>query len=131
MNIVKSSAPDAGNDPTVNALDAQYAVEVHAASGAIVTTTGTVVITKLSALAAMTLALPKAGLPSVGGNDGNTLNILSTTAEAHTITTPTNGINGGHTVITFSAVADFAQLVAYNGTWWFTMGTPTNVTITT
>jgi hypothetical protein len=112
-------------------LDGSHNVVAYNSGTAITITQGLVVLTKTGSLAAMTLALPTAGLPSatVPGNDGQTLRVVSTTAYAHTITTPTNGINGGHTVITFTGAYDFVELTAYNGTWVF--GATNNVTVTT
>ena len=43
---------------------------------------------------------------------------MSTTANAHTVTTAANVINGADDTITFSgAVTDFSELVAYGGKW--------------
>lgn len=65
-----------------------------------------------------TLALPTAGLPSAGGDDGKILTIVSTTAQAHTVTTPAAGINGVSTTLTFqAAIGNAIQLMANNGTW--------------
>jgi hypothetical protein len=126
-----------GNSPVAQlsaalaTLDAKSNVAVYNSGTAIAITQGLVVLTKTGSLAAMTLAKPVAGLPSAStpGNDGQTLRVVSTTAYAHTITTPANGINGGHTVITFTAAYDFVELTAYNGTWVF--GATNNVTVTT
>lgn len=95
----------------------QYFTTVYAADGAI-NAAGLAVITKGTA-AALTLAAPVAGVPAVGGMDGLLLSILSTTAAAHTVTAPSNKINGGSAVITFSAaIANNATLRAYNGIWY-------------
>ena len=76
---------------------------------------------------AMTLALPKAGVytPSVPGSlgdprdDGKEIMIVSTTAFAHTITTPANGINKTLHLATFAgAVGNWIQLKAFGGTWY-------------
>jgi hypothetical protein len=89
-----------------------------AASGAIAIGTGNVLITDASA-AALTLALPIAGAASAGGQDGASLTIISTTAAAHTVTTPANGINGTLHVATFAAaVGNAITLTAYNGKWY-------------
>lgn len=109
-------------------IDLVYGVEVDAASGAIGIKEGFVFITK-SAAAAMTLAAPTAGLPSAGGDDGRHLVINNTTTGAHTVTTPSNGINGNTHVATFSgAVTDSLHLVAYNGVWRI-VGTPSGITL--
>jgi hypothetical protein len=74
-------------------------------------------ITKGSA-AAYTLALPVAGLPQNGGQDGYVLKICSSTAFAHTVTTPANGLNGANHILTFgAAVGNGVELHAKNGTW--------------
>jgi Uncharacterized conserved protein (DUF2190) len=92
-------------------------VEVDAANGAIALKEGVVLITK-AGVAVMTLAAPTAGLQSAGGDDGKKLTIKSTTANAHTITTPSGKIDGSLHLITFGgAVTDFQNLVAYNGVW--------------
>lgn len=89
------------------------AIALPAKSG-VVDLSGTTVL-------AMTLGLPVAGLPSVGGDDGKILVILNdTAAKAHTITTPTNGLNGSLHIATMSATAStFSVLIllAIGGTW--------------
>lgn len=126
LNQLTSSSPDyhEGLSPVAlmsanfATIDAKHGVEVDSASGAIAITQGVAVITKSSA-AAMTLAGPTAGLPSAGGNDGQVLRIVSTTAQAHTVTTPSNKINGASTTLTFgTAVGNFAELIAYGGVWY-------------
>lgn len=78
---------------------------------------------------AMTLALPRAGVYPAGTtvmqalgdpqDDGKRLLIRSTTAFAHTITTPALGVNGALHIITFSGVVtNFVELEAFNGSWW-------------
>lgn len=78
---------------------------------------------------AMTLALPRAGVYPAGTavmqalgdvrDDGKRLLIRSTTAFAHTVTTPALGVNGALHIITFSgAVTNFVELEAFNGSWW-------------
>lgn len=75
----------------------------------------------------MTLPLPKAGVyfPSVPGSlgdpqdDGKELMVVSTTAFAHTITTPAGGINKTLHIATFgAAVGNWVQLKAFGGTWY-------------
>lgn len=93
-------------------------VEVKSGDGAIASTQGTVFITKATA-AALTLAAPVAGLPAAGGNDGQTLTIISTTAAAHVVTLPANKLNGNKTTSTFGAAAgNSIQLRAQNGVWY-------------
>ena len=118
-------SPDAMLAAAVINLESRIGnVEVDSASGAIASTYGTVFITK-AGVAAMTLAKPIAGLPSAGGHDGQQLEIISTTANAHTVTTPSNGINGAHVTLTFTAaVGTNVILTAYNGTWYVNPSTP-------
>lgn len=101
------------------ALDGRFAAEeVDAASAAIGITSGVVYITK-AGVAAMTLAAPLAGIPAAGGNDGQELTIVSTTANAHTVTTPANAINGANHVLTFAATAGTqVKLMAKGGVWY-------------
>jgi hypothetical protein len=101
-------------------------VEVHSGTGGagvIGITSGVVIITD-SGAALLTLAAPTAGSPSAGGNDGQRLTIMSTTAQAHTVTTPSNKINGNKHVETFANLGDSCELVAYNGVW-YVVGTAT------
>jgi hypothetical protein len=96
--------------------------EIKSAAGAIASTHGLVLITASSAIA-LTLAAPTAGSPANGGNDGQTLCIISTTAFAHTVTTPQNKIIDGTAstkdTYTFAAHAGGSiYLVAYNGLWY-------------
>ena len=129
-NRFSASNPDlhAGSGSIDSSLDLVFGVEVDAASGAIGITEGYVFITDATA-AAMTLALPVAGMPSAGGDDGRSLVIMNTTTGAHTITTPSNGINGNKHVATMSgAVTDSIELVAYNGKWR-TVGAGSGITL--
>lgn len=90
---------------------------VYAADGAI-SAIGSAIITKGSA-AALTLAAPIAGAPSTGGMDGMQLEVMSTTAFAHTVTTPSNKISGTLHIATFAnAVANYIRFRAYNGIWY-------------
>lgn len=87
-----------------------------------------VVMVTATGVDAMTLALPKAGTYGLipGGNalgepadDGKRLLVYLTTAFIHTITTPTNGINGSKHLVTFTAVVgNFIEFLAFNGTWY-------------
>ena len=90
---------------------------------AVIPKNGTVFLTTAGVLAE-TLALP---FPA---DDGKILNIVAITAQAHTVTTPANGVNGASTIMTWAAaVGNGLQLVAYKGSWW-TVGTPRGITIT-
>ena len=126
LNLISTSSPDyeAGLSPIALAsanfttLDTKFGVEVESASGAIGIKEGYAVITK-AGVAAMTLAAPTAGLPAAGGDDGRVLTVVSTTANAHTVTTPSNKVNGASSVLTFgAAVANFVTLIAYQGVWY-------------
>lgn len=91
----------------------QRPVQVLSGDGAIAISDGLVYITKGSA-AAITLAAPLA--------DGYELEVISTTAFAHTLTQTTPGFNNGGTasdVGTFAAaVGNSIKLRSYNGVWW-------------
>jgi hypothetical protein len=87
-------------------------VTVALVDGAIAVKTGTVVITKGSA-AALTLAAP-----TVTTDDGKVLSIVGTTTFAHTVTTPSNIVNGGKHLITYAAAGDSVELTAYQGVWY-------------
>jgi hypothetical protein len=95
--------------------DVVPAIALASADGAITPINGTVFITKGSA-AALTLAAPTAAM------NGMQLNIVSTTAYAHTVTNSSPGFNDGSTasdVGTFGAAkGNYIRLVAYNLIWW-------------
>lgn len=135
FNLVSTSSPDYhdGASPVgllssnFTTLDAKYATEVESASGAVGIKEGFAVITK-AGVAVMTLAAPTAGLPSAGGDDTKVLTIVSTTAQAHTVTTPANKVNAASTTLTFgAAIGNFVQVLAYGGVW-YTLG-KTGVTV--
>lgn len=106
----------------------QKAPYVASTDGPIDSTKDLVVITKGSA-AALTLAAPVAGAASVGGDDGKELSVLSTTAFAHTVTTPANKINGNKLTATFAAaVGNIVEFYAYNGVWY--VKNQTGITLT-
>lgn len=99
-------------------FDNAFSVEVDLVSGAIAVKEGTAFITK-AGVAAMTLALPTAGLPSAGGDDGRELTIIDTTGHAHTVTTPVSGINGASHIATFGGTTgQFGTFISYNGGWF-------------
>lgn len=112
---ISSSSPDVGTN--VGLIDQAFAVEHDTASGAIAIKEGTVILDAASALA-MTLVAPTAGLPNAGGDDGKILRIVAKTAHAHTVTTPSNKINGADDTATFANVGDAIELLAYNGVWY-------------
>jgi len=103
-------------DPGASAKFDLSAVEVESANGAIGIKQGLAALTK-AGVAAMTLAAPTAGT-----DDGKILRIVATTANAHTVTQTTPGLNNLGTsgdVATFGgAVGDSLTLVAYNGIWY-------------
>lgn len=113
----ESSGPWAGHNSAMDAIDqALWGVESHTSAGAISATEGKVFIGG-SGVTALTLAAPTAGLPSAGGNDGQELLIIAVTAHAHTVTTPSNVINGNKHIATFASIGDSIRLVANNGVW--------------
>jgi hypothetical protein len=82
-----------------------------------------------AAIDAMTLPLPKAGqygiVPGLqanvteSGGDDDEILIVATTAFAHTLTTPANGLNKTLHIATFAAaVGNYIRLKAFNGTWY-------------
>jgi hypothetical protein len=86
-------------------------------SGVIPVSSGTIFLDAGSALA-MTLAAPLSGSPSAGGQDGTIIEIISLTAEAHTVTTPADAISGGFHIATFGgAIGDLITLRAQDGLW--------------
>jgi hypothetical protein len=82
----------------------------YTASGAIAVGIGCAVLNGAAALA-MTLAAP------TSAQDGTVLQIIAETAKAHTVTTPSAGIDGASTVLTFAAEGDSVTLQAVNQTW--------------
>lgn len=91
-------------------------LQVASANGAILVKPGTCFITKTGSAAVMTLADPTTGL-----HDGLELEIVSTTAFAHTVTNTSGFNNGGAAsdVGTFAAaIGNGLGLVAYQGRWY-------------
>ena len=90
-------------------------VTVASADGAITARSGTVLITK-AGVAVLTLAAPSTA------DNGKQLDIMATTANAHTVTNTTPGFNNAGNakdVATFGgAVGDNMSVVAYNGVWY-------------
>ena len=119
-NIGSSGAGTSPDASTNLGMGETKNVEVHSGTGGagvIGITSGKVIITD-SGAALLTLALPTAGSKASGGNDGDRLTIYTTTAHAHTVTTPANGINGNKLTATFAAVSDRVELEAFNGVWY-------------
>jgi hypothetical protein len=96
-------------------------LQVFGANGALAVKGSTVIITKGSA-AALTLADPTSG-----ANDGLLIDIVSTTAFAHTLVAPSGYNVSGTTATWGGAKGDSLQLVAYGGKW-YTNGQPRNIT---
>ncbi len=93
--------------------DIKPRVVVASADGAITIQNSTVIVTKGTA-AALTLAAPTATT-----HDGVEITVLSVTAAAHTVTAPSNKINGASAVGTLGgAKGDGMTLVAYQGVWY-------------
>ncbi len=101
----------------------QHNVEIASANGAIQSIAGGQVYITKAGVCALTLAAQAI--------DGARLTIISTTANAHTVTV-TNGIGGagsGSDVGTFGgAIGDGVTLISYNGYWYVEPGTNLNVT---
>lgn len=86
--------------------------ELDTTAGAIGITRGTVILNAGAPLA-MTLALPTAAVM-----DGYSLDIISYTAQQHTVTTPANGFNTAYHVFTFGGyIGNKLSLKAYGGGW--------------
>lgn len=96
----------------------------YAASGAISLYSHTAVLTK-AGVDVMTLAVPTATT-----HDGMIITVVSSTAQAHTVTATTVGFNAGDTasdVGTFGgAIGDGFSFVAYQGEWYVL----TNINVT-
>lgn len=88
--------------------------QVLSADGAITIKNGTVVLDKAGAVAA-TLAAPTSGT-----DDGGQIEVISASAQAHTVTCPAgNGtINGASNIATFASnIGNGIVLIAYQGKW--------------
>lgn len=105
-------------DPGASAKFQMNAVEAGLVNGAIGIKDGLVALTK-AGVAAMTLAAPTATT-----DDGKRLRIVATTANAHTVTQASPGLNNlgaSGDVATFGgAVGDMIELIAYQGVWYIT-----------
>jgi hypothetical protein len=112
--------PHSGSDPDMTAdfqdTQCQGKFSKLAGSADAVPFPGNVVINSTSANA-MTLVAPLSG-PQPRGDDGKSIFVVSNSAFAHTVTTPTNGIiNSKHLCTWAAAVGNCIELRAYNGTW--------------
>jgi hypothetical protein len=101
------------------------AAATYTAAGAIAIQSGLILIGGASAQA-YTLAAPASGPQSGTGQDGVEMKFSVTSAHAHTITTPANGIGGAYDTITFAAVGDACTLRASGGVWYRVAGAGTN-----
>lgn len=101
----------------------QHNGEIASVNGAIQSVAGGQVFITKAGVCALTLAAPYAAYAR--------LTIISTTANAHTVTVA-NGIGGagsGADVGTFGgAIGDGVTLISYNGYWYVEPGTNLNVT---
>lgn len=101
-------------------------VVAYAADGAIGLYSHTAVLTK-AGVNAMTVAVPTATT-----HDGVTITVVSTTANAHTVTATTVGFNATDAagdVATFgAAVGNSFTFMAYQGEWYI-LNTPKGVTL--
>lgn len=75
-----------------------------------------------SGVTALTLAAPTAL------QNGVVMSFSVTTAHAHTLTTPSNKINGGKLSVTFAAIGDAITLQA-SGTVWYIIGAQGTTTL--
>jgi hypothetical protein len=86
-------------------------VTYYTASGAIPVANGVAALNAATPLA-MTLATP-----TTPGQDGVEITIIAETAQAHTVTTAGNKINGASSVITFASIGDSVTLQSMGGIW--------------
>ena len=97
-------------------------LQVMATAGAaVVKPQGGLVLFTASGAVFATLAQPIAGPPSnwMGGQDGVAMTFLDVNAQANTVTTAANGINGSkHIATDGGAIANQITLRAYNGVWY-------------
>jgi hypothetical protein len=129
VQVIGTPIPSTSPDYTTNLgkqVDVE-AAEFDDVDGAIAIKSGTVIIGSSTARA-LTLAAPTSGAQPAG-DDGKILKIVAITTHAHTVTTPSNKISPSHSVITFAAALDQAELIAQGGLWYPVYTTPTNVVI--
>jgi hypothetical protein len=87
------------------------------ANGAIAIKPGLVLLSKSTA-GAYTLAAPVAGPQDQGGQDGITMQIVASTAEAHVVTTPALAFNGVDDTATYGgAIGDSMEITSNGGIW--------------
>jgi hypothetical protein len=114
------SIPPSLNTSGVLASSPFWNSQTVSASGAgVISIPSGIVFINSPAAATLTIGTAIPGNPSNGGHDGLLLLILGVSAFAHTVTTPTNGINGNKHIATFGAAAgNYLNLVAFNGSWF-------------
>lgn len=113
---VGGAQPGSGTGFTVNvtAIESGDVLQTKLPNG-LFAPTGSYIITA-AIIDAISLALPLAGQ---GFQDGRIIRIISTTAFAHVVTTPANGINGANHILTFGGAAgNSVTLEAYNASWY-------------
>ena len=97
---------------------------VYPTAGAVTIKRGTGILTGATAQA-YTLAVPIAG-----ADDFKELRLVNQSGQAHTVTTPTNGINGASHIATFAAtVGATLFLFAYQGVWYVPVSTGNGITL--
>lgn len=116
---IPTNSPDYASGNAISNFDNAFGTQLAAAAtGAVSIKEGTLFLT-YAGVAAFTLAAPIAGAQSAGGDDGRELTVIDVGGHAHTITTPSNVINGNKHIATFGGtVGQFGTLVAYNGVWY-------------
>lgn len=120
-----------GADPVFSSTTPTPVIQ-SAASGAIAIpalSPAQLIITYNGGAGAYTLAAPTAGGPGTG-QDGQRLVLITTTAQAHVVTSGVDGFNakGSSGTLTFTAtIGNACELIAYNGHWYAI--TKTGVTV--
>jgi hypothetical protein len=87
------------------------------ANSAIAIKPGLVLLSKSTA-GAYTLAAPRDGGQDEGGQDGITMQIVASTAEAHVVTTPADALNSAFDTATYGgAIGNSMEITANGGVW--------------
>ncbi len=90
-----------------------HQLQVPIITGGVVQIKPSTVLIRGTGVIALTLALPTTGV-----HDGTTIRFVSTTASAHTVTTPAVGFNATNTIATFGgAKGDGFEVTASGVTW--------------
>lgn len=112
FDTASAAAVNALPDGSLTTLSGTADVIPPHSSGLYVITTGSADLT--------TLAAPTAGDPSLGGDDGKIIRVVSTTAFAHRVTSTANiraGIAGVNSITLNNVAGAGMTLMAFNGTW--------------